>query len=174
MKSKNSIRLAINADAAQIAQVGRIAFTDSFGPFNSEEDLASHLDGCYQPHLIESEIATGCRYLVAEVDSCLAGFAKLRESEPPSCIPGRRPFEVHQIYLLAKFHRRGIGSELIKRGAELVRESGGDGIFLGVYEKADWGISFYQSCGFRKVGEHVFRVGQDDQTDWLMYLQLLG
>ncbi|HSU51405.1 MAG TPA: GNAT family N-acetyltransferase, partial [Segetibacter sp.] len=41
-------------------------------------------------------------------------------------------------------------------------------IFLGVWEHNKKAISFYEKLGFKKFGEHLFMLGKDAQTDWLM------
>lgn len=80
--------------------------------------------------------------------------------------------EIHQIYVLKTFHRRGIGSLLMDGIAELAKSKGADGLFLGVWENSPWAIRFYEGWGMRKVGKQIFRVGSDDQTDWLMYREV--
>ena len=157
------------SDAAAIACLGRTAFAQAFGVFNTDADLQSHLDQTYVPEIIAREMESGCRYFIVLVDSVDAGFAKLRPGNTPSSIPGQNPIEVHQFYLLNQFHRRGLGTRLMNRSIEEARAMDADGIFLSVYEKADWAIQFYKSCGLGRVGSQVFRVGEDDQIDWLMY-----
>jgi ribosomal protein S18 acetylase RimI-like enzyme len=47
-----------------------------------------------------------------------------------------------------------------------------DYIWLGVWEKNDKAIRFYERFGFKRFGEHEFVLGNDRQTDWLMMLKL--
>lgn len=41
-------------------------------------------------------------------------------------------------------------------------------VWLGVWEHNLRAINFYKKHGFSKFGEHLFLVGKDAQTDWLM------
>ena len=41
-------------------------------------------------------------------------------------------------------------------------------MWLGVWEKNLKGIRFYERFGFKKFSEHLFVLGNDIQTDWLM------
>lgn len=41
-------------------------------------------------------------------------------------------------------------------------------IWLGVWEQNTAAIAFYERQGFERFGEHVFRIGNDDQTDYLL------
>jgi ribosomal protein S18 acetylase RimI-like enzyme len=48
-----------------------------------------------------------------------------------------------------------------------------DVIWLGVWEKNSRAISFYTKFGFKKFATHVFMLGDDAQTDWLMKKDLI-
>ncbi|MBU2267899.1 MAG: GNAT family N-acetyltransferase, partial [Bacteroidetes bacterium] len=43
-------------------------------------------------------------------------------------------------------------------------------IWLGVWEHNIKAIKFYQKQGFEKFDEHVYPIGDDPQTDWMMKL----
>jgi len=51
---------------------------------------------------------------------------------------------------------------------EVARQKSARVIWLGVWEKNNKAIAFYTKWGFEKFGEHVFMLGDDPQTDWLM------
>ena len=48
------------------------------------------------------------------------------------------------------------------------RGGGYDVIWLGVWQENPRAVAFYERWGFQKVGTHVFRLGDDPQTDWIM------
>jgi len=45
-------------------------------------------------------------------------------------------------------------------------------VWLGVWEKNERAIAFYTKNGFKVVGHHLFKLGDDIQTDYLMKLAL--
>ena len=45
-------------------------------------------------------------------------------------------------------------------------------MWLGVYEKNINAQHFYKRHGFKRVGQHVFQVGDDPQIDWLLLKKL--
>jgi ribosomal protein S18 acetylase RimI-like enzyme len=51
---------------------------------------------------------------------------------------------------------------------KLAKEKGVDYVWLGVWEHNHKAIKFYQDKGFIRFGEHVFVLGEDRQTDFLM------
>lgn len=46
-------------------------------------------------------------------------------------------------------------------------------VWLGVWEKNEGAIAFYQKMGFVQTGTHVFRLGDEEQTDLVMTRSLL-
>jgi ribosomal protein S18 acetylase RimI-like enzyme len=55
---------------------------------------------------------------------------------------------------------------------EEARQRGCDCVWLGVWEKNQRAIDFYQKWGFRVVGSHTFALGEDQQNDFVMELEL--
>jgi ribosomal protein S18 acetylase RimI-like enzyme len=53
------------------------------------------------------------------------------------------------------------------------REKGRQVIWLGVWEGNVKAIDFYTQWGFKKFSEHIFMLGDEPQTDWLMKKSLL-
>jgi ribosomal protein S18 acetylase RimI-like enzyme len=52
------------------------------------------------------------------------------------------------------------------------KEHGHDRVWLGVWELNARAIAFYEKWGFEKFGEHVFMLGTDPQTDFMMRKKL--
>ena len=66
----------------------------------------------------------------------------------------------------------GIGPALLQACFELARSEAYPAMFLGVWEHNPRAQAFYRKWGFEKVGEHLFQLGDDPQTDWWMYRAL--
>jgi ribosomal protein S18 acetylase RimI-like enzyme len=79
-----------------------------------------------------------------------------------------RPVELSRIYVAANWIGRGVGAAIMQRCIDEARASDSDVLWLGVWERNERAIKFYEKWGFTKVGEHVFVLGSDPQTDWLM------
>jgi hypothetical protein len=54
------------------------------------------------------------------------------------------------------------------------RAAGRRTLWLGVWERNARAISFYERWRFATVGEHVFRLGSDDQRDLIMARPVQG
>ena len=54
------------------------------------------------------------------------------------------------------------------------QELGGHRMWLGVWERNARALAFYRKAGFVEVGNHVFMVGSDPQTDLVLVSPLLA
>ena len=50
---------------------------------------------------------------------------------------------------------------------DAARARGAKTLWLGVWERNQRAVAFYEKYGFTRVGEHTFVLGSDAQTDWL-------
>ncbi|HNX15665.1 MAG TPA: GNAT family N-acetyltransferase, partial [Oscillospiraceae bacterium] len=76
--------------------------------------------------------------------------------------------ELERIYVDAKFQGRGLGRVLMEHAIEIARERKKSYVWLGVWEKNDKAIAFYQKNGFYKIGTHLFIMGDEEQIDYIM------
>ena len=56
---------------------------------------------------------------------------------------------------------------------EYSQENGFDTLWLGVWERNEKAIRFYEKLGFETFGEHEFILGTDKQNDLLMKKALM-
>ena len=167
------IRRATPADAARLAELGERVFRQTFGPHNRAEDMEAFLPTAYGVARQRAEIAhPHWTTLVAEGDvrgePALAGFAQLREGAASPAVSGADPIEIQRFYVDPAWHGRGVALALMRAVEDAARERGARTLWLGVWEKNARAIAFYEKCGFRHVGEQVFLLGSDLQTDWVM------
>jgi ribosomal protein S18 acetylase RimI-like enzyme len=168
------VRPAAAADADDIARVGRQAFYEAFAHSCTEQDMVNFLDSHYVPSVISSEIDNPQRsYLVAVVDGRVVAFSSLAFDSDEPCVkayPNR--VELQRIYVDKDHHGQGVAKALTDATLELARTLDKQYIWLGVWGENFRARRFYEKLGFEKVGEHVFTVGSDDQTDWIVIRKL--
>ena len=80
--------------------------------------------------------------------------------------------EIERIYVLKKFQGRKIGQLLFEKSLEAADSRKADYLWLGVWEENQKAIEFYKKNGFIEFDRHIFRLGDDDQTDIMMKLVL--
>ncbi|HJV48278.1 MAG TPA: GNAT family N-acetyltransferase [Geothrix sp.] len=159
-----TLRPAVPDDAAILADLGARTFRETFEQICSPGDMEAFLEATYGEAIQRAELLDSSRpALVLEADGAPIGFAQLRMGHREPCITARRPVELQRIYVLRGSHGGGHGAALMNRAVELARDWGADVLWLGVWENNHRALAFYARNGFREVGEHIFKIG--DQVD---------
>ncbi len=168
-KSRVDVRRATPADNVLLAEIGARTFSDTFADDNTPENMAAYLAASFSPEKQAEELAdpTAC-FLIAELDGAAVGYAELRAGEPDRCITGPRPIELVRIYSVKDRIGHGIGAALMQACIEQAHAQGCQTLWLGVWERKARAIAFYRQWGFAQAGTHVFRLGDDPQTDLVM------
>ena len=170
-----NIRNATTEDAEILAKVSWESFHSAFAehPANHPDDLKSYMDEAFSLETIKKELLdSDSTFFVAEIENKVAGYAKLKQNSREEGVSGENPIELVRLYSLHEFIGKGIGKALMLKCLEFAKETGHDIIWLGVWELNYNAQKFYTKFGFEKCGEHIFQLGNDPQTDWLMQKKL--
>jgi GNAT superfamily N-acetyltransferase len=153
------IRFAGPSDAEAIADISRSTFYDTFDAHNTKENMDLFMTEQFsRAQLINEVDAANNIFLVA----CIG------EDDDAD----RKAIEISRIYVVKQSKGHGIGKALLEKCMETATEMNKEQIWLGVWEHNLHAINFYKKAGFEKYGEHIFMLGNDAQTDWLMKKQL--
>ena len=151
--------------------MARKSFYDTFHdhPKNAPEDLKTYMDEAFTVEAYSAELSDkDSVFFVAEIENEIVGYAKLKQNSREEEISGENPIELCRLYSLNEFIGKGIGKALMLKSLEFAKENGHDIFWLGVWEFNYRAQEFYKKFGFEKCGEHIFQLGNDPQTDWLM------
>jgi ribosomal protein S18 acetylase RimI-like enzyme len=163
------IRHASVADAGLLAELGARTFADTFAADNKPEDMAAYLAAAFSPEQQAAELADPrATFLLAELDGRAVGYAAIRASDVPACVTGAKPVELLRLYVMQEWFGRGVGEALMRACVSEAQQAGYQTMWLGVWEHNGRAQSFYRKWGFNFVGEHIFQLGSDPQTDLLM------
>ena len=163
------VRMATPDDNRLLADLGVEAFAAAFGPANTPENMARYLEAAFGPEKQAAEIADPSSvFLIAELADDPVGYARLLESTAPSSVTGSRPIEIVRIYARPGWIGKGVGAALMRACLDQASVRACDTVWLGVWEENRRAIAFYERWGFRQVGTHLFLLGADEQTDWIM------
>lgn len=163
------IRPALLSDADLVARLSRETFFETFAAQNTKENMDLFMNGPFAHELLAAELKVETNYFFLAFDGDRpAGYLKLREGEIFPEFGGLPSIEIARIYVPAACAGKGIGAALMQTALALAKEKGKKWIWLGVWEKNEKAIAFYQRFGFERFGSHVFMLGTDPQTDWLM------
>lgn len=163
------IRLATIADAEMIAEMSRRTFFDTFATFNTKENMDKFMNEQFSKKTLMAEVGeAGNIFLIAYMDDEPVGYARLYESLKPPELEDEDAVEIVRIYSEQKAIGKGVGKALMLRCVEIAKERNKNIIWLGVWEHNDNAISFYKKFGYEQFGTHIFMLGNDPQTDFLM------
>lgn len=164
-----SIVLGTIADADELSHFGEKAFRDTYASENEPERMQQYVIESFSPSRVATELSdTKNRYFVARNESGrIVGYAKLVESEPEPCV-GKKAIEIERIYVDSGEKGKGIGGKMMQRCIDEAGKAGFPVLWLGVWIKNEPAVSFYKKWGFEIAGTHVFVLGGDEQTDWVM------
>lgn len=171
MSNLTTIRKTSTADSVLLAELAYKTFWDAFAhhPKNAPDDLSYYMRQAFNEDQIRAELADERNiFLIAEYEGEAAGYAKLITGAVETGITAERPTELSRLYSHQRFLGKGVGQTLLDESFAIGKKNGHDVMWLGVWEYNSRAQRFYEKNGFRVVGEHVFQLGTDPQTDLLM------
>lgn len=159
-------------DAPAIRTLFAESFTATFGHLYPPEDLAQFLDGFTDEAWREEIGDPRYAFRLAETgDGVLAGFAKFGPlSMPVPPAPDRA--ELRQLYILKPWHGTGVADALMYWSLAEARGRGVREFYLSVYVDNHRARRFYARYGFERIGSYAFKVGEQEDEDLIMRLEL--
>lgn len=167
------IRNINSADVILLQKISKQTFSETFLPFNSPENINSYLENELSVEKLSNELANkNSTFYFAEVDTTPVGYLKINVLDAQTEIKEGNALEIERIYVLKEFHGAKVGQKLFEKAMELAIQKSVDYIWLGVWEQNLKAIRFYEKNGFVIFNKHVFKLGEDEQTDLMMKLVL--
>lgn len=161
-------------DAARLAEFGARTFFESFAAQNTPEDMRRHLESAWAPEKQLAELRN------PDIDTLIArdprgqwmAFAQLRAGKVSDGVPAQGSIELWRFYVDKPWHGQGVAGSLMSAAKQRALKRGANSLWLGVWERNERAKAFYAKHGFAKVGQQVFVVGSDPQTDHVMLCRL--
>lgn len=161
------------ADVDELRAVSIETYTDTFGEFNSDENMRIYLEDAYNREKLTAELAeTNSQFFFMKENNETVGYLKLNLGDAQTEYIGDNLLEVERIYVRTAFLRNGYGTKLIQTAEEIARELGVKGMWLGVWEHNQRALNFYSKMGFRHISQHSFFMADDEQIDFIYYKDL--
>ncbi len=160
-------------DIEKIKSIGEKTFYETFSNENTKEDMENYLKENFSYEQVEKEIKNNySKFYIVEHNKEVVAYMKLNFDKAQTEEGHNNTLEVQRIYVLQKYKGKHIGKRLIHKAIEIGRDNHLNYIWLGVWENNINAIKFYEKLGFEKFDTHVFKLGEDEQTDNLMKLIL--
>jgi ribosomal protein S18 acetylase RimI-like enzyme len=160
-------------DIEKIKYISEKTFYETFSNENTKEDMENYLKENFSYGQVESEIKNnGSRFYIVQNNEEVVAYMKLNFDKAQTEIGHNNTLEVQRIYVLQEYRSKSIGKMLRKKAIEIGKNNNLNYIWLGVWEQNINAIKFYEKQGFEKFDTHIFKLGEDEQTDNLMKLIL--
>ncbi len=135
--------------------------------------MAKYLDEGFSFEKLTSELNNeNSEFYFAELDNEIIGYLKVNFGQSQTELKDEKALEIERIYVLKEFHGKKVGQLLYEKAMQIARQMHVDYVWLGVWEENQRAISFYKKNGFVEFDKHIFKLGNDEQTDIMMKLQL--
>jgi GNAT superfamily N-acetyltransferase len=160
-------RVASANDAPALADFGHRTFRDAYRDVMEPGLLARVLAEQFVPERLPAELEDpAARWIVAEADGKLAGYAYLRAGRVPEVGSAIAPVELARFYVDREWHGRGVARRLMDEVVSHARGLGGRTLWLAVWQRNPRAIAFYRKYGFARIGscswEHTPGALEDD------------
>jgi len=167
------IKKIIIKDLAQLQKIGISTFSETFAEHNTKEDLEKYLKESFAADKLIAELENSdAAFYFAEVDDTVIGYLKINFGDAQTEIKDNKAVEIERIYVLQAYHGKKIGQLLFNKAIEIAKEHQAHYVWLGVWEENHRALQFYKKNGFVQFDTHIFKLGNDEQTDIMMKLAL--
>jgi ribosomal protein S18 acetylase RimI-like enzyme len=167
------IRKVTLDDIDQLQKISRQTFQETFSESNSEENMKSYLEEGLSIEKLTSELNdANAEFYFVTVDNEVIGYLKLNFGDSQTELKDNKALEIERIYVAKEFHGKSIGQLLYDKAIEIAKEKNSEYVWLGVWEENPRAIHFYKKNGFVEFDKHIFKLGDDEQTDIMMKLKL--
>lgn len=168
-----SIKECSLKDIEKIKYISEKTFYETFSNENTDEDMKNYLKENFSYEQLESELKNnGSRFYIVENNEDVVAYMKLNFDKAQTEIDHDNTLEVQRIYVSQEYKSKHIGKMLMQKAIEIGKNNDLNYIWLGVWEHNINAIKFYEKQGFEKFDTHIFKLGEDEQTDNLMKLIL--
>lgn len=165
-------KITVN-DLNELQSIGKLTFAETFSSGNSEENMKAYLENGFSTEKLTIELSDpNAEFYFAELEGETIGYLKVNVGQSQTEIKDHNALEIERIYVLKEFHGKKVGQILYNKAIALAKEKNVDYVWLGVWEENPRAIRFYEKNGFKAFDKHVFKLGNDKQTDIMMRLSI--
>lgn len=167
------IRKVTANDIEQLQAIGKQTFSETFSAGNTEENMRKYLDEGFSADKLKAELNDpNAEFYFATMNNKAVGYLKLNFGPSQTEIKDAEGVEIERIYVLKDFHGKKVGQVLYEKAIQIARQKNAAYVWLGVWEENQRAIAFYKKNGFVEFDKHIFKLGNDEQTDIMMKMQL--
>lgn len=127
-----------------IRDIAASIWPETFREILSPEQITYMMEMMYAPAVMEKELADGYHFEIVCTDDLPAGYMVYSSYAPETA-------KLHKLYLLSRYHGRGIGSAMLDHVANQTRKLGFKNLILNVNKHNVKAINAYERNNFTTI-----------------------
>lgn len=157
----------------QLQKIGKQTFYETFSEANSEENMKNYLEKGFSLEKLEAELTDeNSAFYFATLNNEVIGYLKINFGSSQTELKDNKSLEIERIYVSKEFHGKKVGQLLYEKAIEIAKQKNCEYVWLGVWEENLRALHFYKKNGFVEFDKHIFKLGNEEQTDLMMKLKL--
>jgi ribosomal protein S18 acetylase RimI-like enzyme len=163
------LKKASAGDLETLQQIGKKTFYETFAKHNSEEEMQKYLSESFASEKLLKELNTpDSQFFIVWEEENPVGYLKINLGASQTELQDQASMEIERIYVKSSHHGKKVGQLLYDKALEIALQQQKKYIWLGVWEENKRAVSFYSKNGFTQFDKHIFRLGDEEQTDLMM------
>lgn len=163
------IKKVTSNDIQLLQEIGRKTFFETFAASNTQENMEKYLEeGFSQEKLTEELDNIYSAFYFAINSGSVVGYLKLNFGISQTELQDSSSLEIERIYVLQEYHGKKVGQALYEKAMHVAEDKKVNYVWLGGWEENPRAIRFYEKNGFVAFDKHIFKLGEDEQTDIMM------
>lgn len=160
-------------DLEYLQAISKKTFFETFAMSNSKENMDKYLSESLSSLQLLKELNNeNSQFYFASLSNNILGYLKVNFGTAQTELEDVNALEIERIYVLKEFHGKQIGQLLYQKAIEIAKERDLNYVWLGVWENNQRAIRFYLKNGFVEFNRHLFKLGDEEQIDIMMKLNL--
>ncbi len=144
-------------------------FFETFSENNSAENMEQYLENSFNIPRLTAELNNpDSQFFMAWDGTTAVGYLKLNSGKAQTELQDDTALEIERIYVKSSYHGQKVGQLLYEKALETARKDQKIYVWLAVWEENHRAIRFYTKNGFVAFDTHIFRLGNEEQTDIMM------
>lgn len=163
------INKASAEDVEIVQSLGIQTFSETFAENNTEEAMKKYLEESFNTEKIKSELNNpDSHFYIAWEEDNPVGYLKVNTGNAQTELQDDASLEIERIYVKKSHHGKKVGQLLYDQALETAQQLKKSYLWLGVWEENVRALYFYRKNGFVEFDQHIFRLGEEEQTDLMM------
>lgn len=163
------INKASTEDTEIIQKLGIQTFSETFAKDNTEEAMEKYLKESFNTPKIEAELNNpDSHFYIAWEEDNPVGYLKVNTGKAQTELQDGNSLEIERIYVKKSHHGQKVGQLLYDQALKTAQHFRKSYLWLGVWEENQRALHFYRKNGFVEFDKHIFRLGDEQQTDLMM------